>query len=79
MHTLNFIRLNVLHCSVSEMGRIAGVHRQTVKRWIESESEPDFNHLVAIRNAIIDRQIPFNDEWFFQQPFYIHKRVYKDA
>lgn len=68
MQTLEFIRTRVLRCSRSEMARIAGVHRSTIKRWVEGESEPTYSQVCSIRTEILVRGLPWVDEWMFQVP-----------
>ena len=71
MQTLEFIRKRVLRCSKSEIARITGVHRSTIKRWLEGDSEPTYSQVAALRNEIIVRGIPWTDQWLFEPPKHV--------
>lgn len=51
-----------------ELATIASTTQATVSRWEKGELSPDLDQLAAIRAAVIERKLKWNDAWFFSVP-----------
>ena len=47
------------------MAAIAETSQGTVSRWERGELEPDRKQMTLIRDAAVQRNIDWQDEWFF--------------
>lgn len=66
MNTILHIRKNVLGLTQVEFGAICGSGQGVVSRWENGELFPDLNQMAAIRAAVIDRGLAWDDAWFFE-------------
>lgn len=62
---MKLIRTSVFDIRQDQMAAIAGTSQATVSRWESGELEPDRNQMVAIRAAALARDLPWQDEYFF--------------
>lgn len=67
MNSLKHIRRNVFKATQSEFAAVAGVAQATVSRW-ENGVAPSLDEMAAIRRAASDRNIAWDDAWFFEEP-----------
>jgi transcriptional regulator with XRE-family HTH domain len=65
MNAIRNIRIDIFKLKQSEFAEVAGVKQSTVSRW-ENGGEPSLEEMRAIRQAALDRGLPWNDAWFFQ-------------
>lgn len=68
MNSLSHIRKNILQVTQGALAEIAGVQQTTVSRWESGEGFPDLRQLTKIRDELLKRDIPWDDEWFFVAP-----------
>jgi DNA-binding transcriptional regulator YiaG len=68
MNALKNIRKNIFNLTQAEFAAIAGVGQATVCRWETGGYPPSLNELQAIRSAAKERNIKWNDEWFYSIP-----------
>lgn len=68
MHPLEHIRKNVLDLNQTQMAELAGVNQATVSRWENGTAEPDREQMERIRSAARQRNLPWDDAWFFKVP-----------
>lgn len=50
------------------MAAIAAVSQGTVSKWENGEANPNRDEMSRIRDAAIDRGLPWQDSWFFEAP-----------
>lgn len=50
------------------MAAIAIVSQGTVSKWENGEGNPNREEMARIRTAAIQREIPWDDSWFFETP-----------
>lgn len=67
MNALRHIRKHVFGLTQTEFASLAGVGQASVSRW-ENGVAPSLEEMAAIRQAAVDRGIPWDDRWFFEQP-----------
>lgn len=65
MSSIGHIRKNIFRVSQTEMARIAGVSQATISRW-ENGVSPSQDDMARIRSEALNRDIPWNDRWFFE-------------
>jgi transcriptional regulator with XRE-family HTH domain len=65
MHPIKFVRRGVFKTTQAEFADIADVSQGTVSRWESGAFEPTREQLVRIRDSALDRNLPWNDSWFF--------------
>lgn len=65
-----FIREHVFHATQGEMAIIAGVHQSSWSAYEKDggTAEPRLSNLKKIRDAAIERGLPWKDEWLFVLP-----------
>lgn len=68
MNAVAHVRKSVLKASQMELATIASTTQATVSRWEKGELSPDLDQLAAIRAAVIERKLKWNDAWFFSVP-----------
>jgi len=68
MKPIEHIRKNVFDASQAVFGEIAGTTQASVSRWEKGEQEPSQSEMAKIRQAALDRGIPWDDRWFFEVP-----------
>lgn len=68
MRPIEHIRKNVLKLTQSGMADVAGVTQATVSRWESGEFEPSLDELGRIRSEAINRNLGWEDIWFFEAP-----------
>lgn len=68
MGPIEHIRKSVLKISQTELAGIAGTTQATVSRWETGDLEPDRDQLARIRSAVKDRELAWDDGWFFEAP-----------
>jgi DNA-binding transcriptional regulator YiaG len=61
------IRTKFFRISQEEMARWAGVTQSTVSKWEAGTTVPLSTALKAIRNSAIQRGVPFDDRWFWEE------------
>lgn len=67
MSAIRHIRREVFKVTQAEFAAIAGVTQATVSRW-ENGIAPSLDEMQAIRMAAMERQIDWDDRWFFEPP-----------
>ncbi|RUV69695.1 MAG: XRE family transcriptional regulator [Mesorhizobium sp.] len=67
MSAIRHIRRAVFGVTQADFAALAGVTQATVSRW-EAGVAPSLDEMQAIRKAAIERQIEWNDAWFFETP-----------
>ena len=65
---IKHIRQEIFGVNQTVFAKIAGVTQATVSRWERGEFDPRGDELAAIRQAAIERGLPWNDKWFFEAP-----------
>lgn len=68
MTPIAFIRQNVFNLSQAAFASIAETTQPTVSRWENGELAPDAHQMSRIRDAAKDKQIAWDDRWFFEPP-----------
>lgn len=68
MNPLLYIRKFVFKVKQIEFAQIVGVGQASVSRWENGECSPSLDDMRAIREAAIERQIAWDDAWFFGVP-----------
>lgn len=68
MNALRHIRKSVLSLSQAEIAAIASVSQGTVSKWENGDADPSRDEMARIRDAAIERGIPWDDSWFFETP-----------
>ncbi|MCZ7927345.1 MULTISPECIES: helix-turn-helix domain-containing protein [Agrobacterium] len=67
MNEIRHIRKTLFAVSQSDFAAILGVAQSTVSRW-EGGVAPSLEEMRAIRSAAFEREIVWNDSYFFQIP-----------
>ncbi|TJV32037.1 MAG: helix-turn-helix transcriptional regulator [Mesorhizobium sp.] len=67
MSAIRHIRTNVFKVNQTGFATLAGVTQATVSRW-EAGGSPSLDEMQAIRKAAAERDIDWNDAWFFEVP-----------
>lgn len=67
MNPIRYIRTEIFKLKQAEFAAVAGVKQSTVSRW-ENGVAPSLEEMRAIRQAAADREIKWNDAWFFSAP-----------
>ncbi|MER8827200.1 helix-turn-helix domain-containing protein [Mesorhizobium sp. M0938] len=67
MSAIRHIRREVFKVTQAEFAVLAGVTQASVSRW-EAGGAPSLDEMQAIRKAAADREIAWNDAWFFEAP-----------
>ncbi|RWB85953.1 MAG: XRE family transcriptional regulator [Mesorhizobium sp.] len=67
MSAIRHIRCHIFKLNQAEFAAIAGVTQASVSRW-EAGTAPSLDEMRAIREAAIERNIEWNDSWFFEVP-----------
>ncbi|MGX9120300.1 helix-turn-helix domain-containing protein [Mesorhizobium sp. BHbsci] len=65
MSAIRYIRREIFKATQAEFAALAGVTQASVSRW-ETGGAPTLDEMQAIRKAAADRQIEWNDAWFFE-------------
>lgn len=65
MNAIKHIRKHVLQIRQGEMAALTGVSQTTVCRWERGEQAPSLRELALIREAAIERGLPWDDGMFF--------------
>lgn len=68
MNPILFIRKNVFRSKQAAFAQIIGVGQASVSRWENDETSPTLNDMRAIRDAAAERDLQWNDGWFFVVP-----------
>jgi DNA-binding transcriptional regulator YiaG len=68
MNPIAYIRQEILKVSQHVLAAIANTSQASVSRWETGELEPDREQLDLIRQAALDRGLPWDDRWFFEKP-----------
>lgn len=68
MGPIEHIRREVLKISQAELARVAETTQPTVSRWERGELEPSRAELAKIRQEITEKNLQWNDSWFFDAP-----------
>lgn len=66
MKPITNIRTNIFRVSQSAFADLAGVSQATVSRWESGKWEPNRNELDRIRHAAQEREIEWDDRFFFE-------------
>lgn len=67
MSAIRHIRREIFKVTQAEFAALAGVTQASVSRW-EAGGAPTLDEMQAIRKAAADREIDWNDAWFFEAP-----------
>lgn len=67
MSPIRHIRREVFKATQAEFATLAGVTQASVSRW-EAGGAPSLDEMQAIRRAAAERDIEWNDAWFFEAP-----------
>jgi transcriptional regulator with XRE-family HTH domain len=67
MNALRHIRKNVFKVTQAEFAELAGVKQSSVSRW-ENGVGPSLEEMQAIRKAAVDRNLGWDDAYFFEAP-----------
>jgi transcriptional regulator with XRE-family HTH domain len=67
MNALRHIRKHVFGLTQTEFASLAHVGQASISRW-ENGVAPSLEEMAAIRQAAVDRGIPWDDRWFFELP-----------
>ncbi len=67
MSTMKHIRKNIFKVNQAEFSSLAGVTQATVSRW-ENGGAPSLEEMKAIRLAAEERDIEWDDRFFFETP-----------
>jgi transcriptional regulator with XRE-family HTH domain len=62
------IRNSIFQLTQREFAALAGTSQATVSRWEKGELTPDTSNLERIRRAASERNIEWQDSWFFVTP-----------
>lgn len=65
MNAIRYIRTKVFQMTQAEFASVVGVKQYNVSRW-ETGSSPTLDEMGAIRASAKERNLPWNDEWFFE-------------
>lgn len=68
MHPLAHIRKAVFGLTQVEFAALANTTQATVSKWESGSLTPTREQMVSIRNAAFDRDLIWNDSWFFEGP-----------
>ncbi len=68
MESMRYVKEVVLQCSNTEIARITGVSRMTVKKWLDGAFTPNFEYIMKLRAEIIRRKLDWNDTYWFDPP-----------
>jgi transcriptional regulator with XRE-family HTH domain len=68
MQPITHIRKSVFGLTQAAFAEVAGTTQATVSRWEAGEFEPDRDDLARIRSAALERDLPWDDRWFFEAP-----------
>ncbi len=67
MSAIRYIRGEIFKVTQGEFAALAGVTQASVSRW-ETGGPPSMDEMQAIRRAAADREIAWDDTWFFEVP-----------
>jgi transcriptional regulator with XRE-family HTH domain len=67
MNQIKFIRTQVFKVTQQEFADMAGVRQGSVSRW-ENGGAPSLEEMQKIRDAAFERDIQWDDAWFFSVP-----------
>ncbi|MGX5719887.1 helix-turn-helix domain-containing protein [Shinella zoogloeoides] len=67
MSTMKHIRTKVFELTQAEFASLAGVTQASVSRW-EKGVAPSLDEMKAIRRAAEERNIEWDDKFFFETP-----------
>lgn len=70
---IEHIRRVVFDVSQSAFAEIAGTTQPSVSRWEQGLQEPDRSEMIRIRNAAVERGLPWDDSMFFEIPKSRHR------
>lgn len=68
MHPITHIRSKVFGLTQAAFAEVAGTTQPTVSRWENGEFEPNRDEMARIREAAIERDLPWDDRLFFEAP-----------
>lgn len=69
------IRKTILNLSQGQMAELTDTSQATVSRWESGELEPDRKQMDIIRGAVLARDLPWHDEWFFNAEAILESRA----
>ncbi|ASW06272.1 helix-turn-helix domain-containing protein [Rhizobium sp. 11515TR] len=67
MSTMKHIRTKIFGVTQAEFASLAGVAQATVSRW-ENGIAPSLDEMKAIRKAAEERDVAWDDRYFFEIP-----------
>ncbi len=67
MSAIRHIRREVFKATQAEFAVLAGVTQASVSRW-EAGVSPSLDEMQAIRRAAAERELAWDDAWFFDAP-----------
>lgn len=65
MHPLQAVRKNVFDLSQESFAKALGVNQSTVSRWENGTLEPSRSEMEGIRGLARQRNVKWDDRWFF--------------
>lgn len=68
MNPLAYVRNHVFKLSQLEFAKLVGVNQSTVSRWEAGRLDPSRSEMEAIRKLAAERQVSWDDRWFFEVP-----------
>ncbi|QRY68176.1 helix-turn-helix domain-containing protein [Ensifer sp. PDNC004] len=68
MNAIQNIRKNVFGLTQVEFSVVAGVTQASVSRWEKHDVAPSLDEMTRIRQAAMERDLPWNDRLFFEVP-----------
>jgi DNA-binding transcriptional regulator YiaG len=68
MNPLAHLRKHIFKLSQLDFAKAIGVNQSTVSRWEAGGLEPSRSEMEAIRRLAAERQIEWQDRWFFEVP-----------
>jgi len=68
MSALRRIRQEIFGINQAEMASIADVSQGTVSKWESGLANPSLDEMARIRAVAAERQIAWDDSWFFEIP-----------
>lgn len=66
MRPIEAIRKHVFRSSQAAFAEVAETTQASVSRWETGKQEPSRDEMERIRSAALERNLPWDDRWFFE-------------
>ena len=68
MNRLRVIRKTIFQVPQKDMAALIGCAQSTLSRWERNERQPALDDMARIREAAAEKNIKWDDRWFFEDP-----------